>query len=149
MLKQKPTAGFTLLEVLIVVMILSTIVSTALFFSYGEYRNTARRSESVIVATLLRSARSQAMSTVGGVAHGLAFLPDGYMRFAGASLAASDPASREFVPLSYHVWFATSSPREVVFAPLSGTTSEATIILIDAETDSSSSITITYEGHIE
>ena len=149
----KRRRGFTLLEVLIVLMLVSTIVSLSLFFTLGEYRRAALRAESDTVVTILQSARTAAMNNVGGsVPQGLAFFPvgyAGYVLFRGATFTASDPATREFTPLSYPVTFEVGSPAEVVFAPLAGTTTAATIVLIDPETAGSSSIAINYEGLIQ
>ena len=148
MAKQECQFGFTLLELVMVVALFSFIVASTLFFSMTDYRHTARRREMATIEMLLQTARGRAMDGVSGIAHGVAFVPQGYTVFAGTTYTHSDEQSREFVSMEYPVTFATGTPSEVVFSPLSGTTSETTIVVYDADT-SSSSLSINYEGHIQ
>lgn len=142
--------GFTLFEVVIVLALLSMITAGALFFSIADYQSAARHAEVTTIITLLQSVRTQAMSGRDGSAHGVAFAPDGYngyVAFVGTSFAVSAVETQTFVPMVYHVTFGTSTPAEVVFSPLLGTTTAVTVTVLTAE-NSSSSILINYEGLI-
>ncbi len=141
--------GFTLLEVVVVLALVTSIVALTLFFSLDSYRQSARLAEVSTILTLLTTARAAAMNTVDGQAHGLRFTPSGYVVFTGASFTTSNPVSRIVTPAAYPLVLASSSPSEVVFTLLSGTTTAAVITFVDPQTSGSSSIRINSEGLIE
>lgn len=143
--------GFTFFEVLIVLAIVSCLASVGLFFSLQEYQRASHQAEVSKIKTVLERARSASLHGMDALPHGVAFMPlqyPGYVLFAGSSYVTSDVGSREWVPASVVLSFAVSSPEEVVFSSLSGTTSETMIVINAHEGISSSSFTINYEGLI-
>lgn len=144
--------GFTLLEVLIVLGLLSVLAGLGLFFALSEYYQTARLAEVVTVKELLQTARTSALHNESGAPHGVIISPpgyNGYILFQGNSFVERDLATQVQIPMSYSLILASSSAREVVFTPLSGTTSPLDITLIDPIHPSTSTITVNYEGYID
>jgi prepilin-type N-terminal cleavage/methylation domain-containing protein len=141
--------GFTLLEVVIVLTLVSSIAAFAVFFSLDMYRRSAQLAEVSTILTLLQTARAQAMHNMGDTPHGVALIPTGYVLFAGSTFVGSDPAAQMLTPISYPLTIASTSPLEIVFASRSGTTTPATITFTDLANGHNSTIVITYEGFIE
>ena len=145
--------GFSLMEVLLVLAMLSVIASTTLLFSFSSYQSTLLQAEHETVVTQLQIARAQAQQTKYGLPHGLAFNPAGYagyVLFSGNSFAVSDTISHVRIPSRAGIATATSTPVEIVFAQLSGSSNFAGEITLHDSIRSSASTTITinYEGAI-
>jgi prepilin-type N-terminal cleavage/methylation domain-containing protein len=149
---QKETTGFTLIEVLVVLGIVSVLLSSTLFFNFDTYRGDAFRAEGKILQSLLQTARADAMNNIGQQPHGVALHPDGYngyVIFEGEDYAHADIHTLVQIPESYHISLSLDSPHEIVFSQLSGDADfQGEIILIDAERQASTSIYINYEGNI-
>lgn len=145
--------GFTLLEVLIVLMMLSIIASTTIFFSMGFYSQNllvAQRSQFV---SLLQTVRAEAMQNIDNKPHGLAIDTNGnieYILFSGSNLITSESESRISIPYDPRFQLASETPSEIVFSQLSGESNyEGEILMIDSlRPQSIATITINYEGAI-
>jgi prepilin-type N-terminal cleavage/methylation domain-containing protein len=146
------SAGFTLIEVLVVMGILVTILGSSLFFDVSNYRGEAFRAERNNLVVALETARADALNNMHQSKHGVAINPGGYagyVIFEGTSYAVSDPATRTLIPASYTVTLEPPSPSEVVFTQLSGDTGfSGDIVLRDSERNATTSIRINYEGKI-
>jgi prepilin-type N-terminal cleavage/methylation domain-containing protein len=151
--KVRSHSGFSLMEVLLVLAMLSIIAGTTLLFSLSSYRGAVLQAEHDAVVMQLQTARAQAQQNNHGSPYGLAFNPAGYVGyvvFAGASFATSDMSTHMRVPSKPGIIVATSTPSEVVFSQLSGASNFAgEVRLLDSvRLNASTSITINYEGAI-
>lgn len=145
-------AGFTLIEVIIVVAIMGMVLSCSLFFTTNQLKRESLLSQRLLLVTALQTARADAMNNVKQIAHGVVLYPasfDGFVIFSGLDYASSNGMSQRQIPSVYATVLASSSPREIVFSQLSGDANySGEIILLDNTTNSSTSITINYEGKI-
>ena len=146
------SGGFTLIEVIVVISIMTVVLSSTLFFNLGSYRGDAFRAEGKMLQTILQTARADSMNNINQRPHGVVFFPsgyDGYITFEGADYAHSEASTSIRIPTTYHVILEPSSPHEIVFSQLSGDTNyQGNIILIDHERHASTTIGINYEGAI-
>jgi prepilin-type N-terminal cleavage/methylation domain-containing protein len=144
LLKHYGDSGFTLLEVLIVVVIFLFIISGGLFVGFDFYKGYILASERDIVLAALRKARMQAINNIYESPHGV-FLGGNYVIFAGESYALRNPQFDEVIPKSSAVNIYGLD--QVVFQPLSATTSASgTIVLSDGLRNAA--ININSEGRI-
>jgi prepilin-type N-terminal cleavage/methylation domain-containing protein len=145
--------GFTLLEVLIVLMMLSVIACATLFFSMSFYSHNLILAERSQFISLLQTVRAQSMQNIDNKPHGIAIdVSEGnkYILFSGSTLTTSDPESQ--IPILYDTRFrfSTDTPDEIVFSQLSGESNyEGEILMIDSfRPQSIATITINYGGAI-
>jgi prepilin-type N-terminal cleavage/methylation domain-containing protein len=144
----KTTHGFTLIETLIVVS-LAALCASLLFVDLNSYRRSALRDEQLKLVTLLSYARAQAMNNVHQSAHGALLASDGYTLFVGKNFSSADHKYDEKTVSEYPIAFGTSTPREIVFAQLSGDANyDGTIEMIDPTRNTSALITINHEGAV-
>lgn len=154
--KVKSGAGFTLLEVLVVMGIMTILGGFALIVSMDAYRGFAFRAERDMLISVLHKARSQSMNNVclgtgctDGKPHGVHVETGQYVIFQGASYATRDSAVDEVIVASNGA--ASISPlslSNVMFTQLSGVaTPVGTIGLIDTAGHISTT-TINSEGQI-
>ena len=144
--------GFSLIEVMVVLVIMTILLSMNLFFTSDTYQRTAFLSEKNTVITLLQTARTQALANTNQKPHGVAFHPDaydGYVLFVGSDFAHADPSLSQFIPASYPITFVVSSLQEVVFEQISGDSNyDGKVIIFDGNRNATTAITINYEGAI-
>lgn len=145
--------GFTLLEVLIVLMMLSIVASVTLFFSMGFYSQNLILAERSQFVSLLQTVRAQAMQNIDNRPHGLVIDMNGntkYILFSGSNLITSESESHVSIPYDPRFLFASGTPSEIVFSQLSGESNyEGDILIIDSfRPQSIATITINYEGAI-
>lgn len=142
--------GFTLIEVIVVIAILTTLIASTLFFNINSFRGDALRAEAKQLQIILQTARADAMNNINQKPHGVAIHPDGYdgyVLFTGNSYAHREASTSVFIPETYHVTFDISSPQEIVFSQLSGDANyQGNIVLTDTERHALTSITINHEG---
>lgn len=149
---QRKATGFTVLEVMVVVAIVSICASLSLFFSVSSFTQQARGSEVDAITTYITETRNMALQNQTTLPHGIALYPEeylGYVQFMGESFALSDVTSRVFIPGRYKLLVDDASPREVIFTSPFGTTTPAAIVFSDPVTMATTSVTINYEGFIE
>lgn len=148
--------GFTLLEVLVVIGIMTMLGGFALIVSMDVYRGFAFRTERDMLVSVLYKARNQSMSNVclgagciDGSPHGVYVSTGQYVIFQGTSYATRDTAVDEVIVASNAAAsIAPHSLSEVVFTQLSGIASPVgTIGLIDTAGHVSTT-TINSEGQI-
>lgn len=145
-----PKAGFTLIEVIVVIAIFATLLALGVFMSLAALRGAYHRSETATVVGLLETARSRAMAnmfqTEWGFAHDESMKQ--YVIFRGSTynqgattneITAANPDAE--------VKDGSNSPDfKVVFDQLSGDTSPETITV--EEGGKTSTININEEGTI-
>jgi prepilin-type N-terminal cleavage/methylation domain-containing protein len=150
-LSTKPR-GFTLIEVIIVIGIISILGGLSLFIDLNSYRGDAFRAERAALVTALQTARADALNNINENRHGVAIHPsgyNGYIIFEGDSYASSTHLLDEKMESSYSVDISSTSPSEIVFDQLSGNANyDGNIVLIDPARQSSTTISINHEGKI-
>lgn len=153
--EDRSRAGFTLIEILIVLGILAILSGFGLVASLDAYRGYSFRNERNTMVSVLQKARSQAISNIclgsgctDGKPHGVAFQAGQYIIFQGSGYAARDQAVDQIVAVNYALTFAPGSLPEVVFSQLSGDAAPAGTITLTDEAGHSSVISINSEGQI-
>jgi prepilin-type N-terminal cleavage/methylation domain-containing protein len=153
---QKSGAGFTLLEVVVVMGIMTMLGGFALIVSLDVYRGYAFRTERDMLIAILHKARSQSMNNIclgvactDGRPHGVHIATGQYVIFQGASYAARDAAVDEVIPATNATAsIVPSSLSEVVFTQLSGTAAPVGTVGLTDSAVHISTITINSEGQI-
>jgi prepilin-type N-terminal cleavage/methylation domain-containing protein len=144
--------GFTLIEVLISITILTVIASLGLFISMDFYKNSSFKSENNIIVSVLQKARSRAMNNIDGKRHGVHFQTSPsvkYIIFEGSDYASRITARDQIIDASYGV--ATAGSSDIIFDQLSGNclTCISTSDVIVSYGGKSYTITINNEGRID
>ncbi len=110
--------GFTLIELIVAIAILSVIFGYALQIGYRFYASQLLISERDSVANLLYRARSLAMNNYDQSDHGFYISGSSYTVFEGGSYASRNSALDETYARNGGI--AESGPTEVVFSALTG-----------------------------
>lgn len=146
------SSGFTLIEVLVVVVIMSVIVSSSLFFTTSNLKWELLMSERRQLVMALQIARADAMNNIRQKPHGVAFSPSGvggYVIFTGQNYNSRELTTESIVLTNNMVVLGSSTPFEIIFSQLAGTTNYAgEIVLYDQSSNSSTSVSINHEGKI-
>ncbi len=137
-------AGFTLLEILVVMGLVLMVVAFGLIVSFDDYRGFTFRNERDIVVSVIQKARGQAINNMcfgagctDGKAHGVYFgIPGQYVVFQGASYATRDTAVDEVIEARDKA-SVLSGMQSVVFGRLRA----------DATTAGGATLTISQPGH--
>lgn len=135
--------GFTLVEILIALAILSIIAALGLFASMGAYHSYHRYSQRELLLDVLAQARSHAMNNRDELPWGVCRDSGQYVLFAGTP---AGPQSERF-PAAAPSTVPDCAGGGIIFAQLTGTTTPATIAITEA--GHSSTIRLSYEGRIE
>jgi len=151
---KKSSRGFTLIEVLIVVSLITMLAGLTLFFDVSSFRRTAFNTELATLAVALQTARADALNNIDQAPHGVKIYPGsykGYVVFEGSDYAHRDVTKDVAIPSMYTVAVAPPSPDEVVFTQLSGevSISNFTLALLDTNRNASSTIALNAEGLID
>ena len=142
--------GFTLIEVLLVLALMTIIIGLSAGLLLGTKSLTIREARSEI-KSLLAVAREEAMYGRDGRMIGLK-IADGTMMLVSAIPTATTTSLQVLSTDSKTVAHIATNPPDVElwFYPYSGRVSSPGVIsLLDTELQSSTSITISYEGTIE
>lgn len=125
--KKSANGGFTLIEALVVMGILSMLGGLGLFLNLDTYRSLMFRSERDTLISAILKARSQSMNNMcigtgctDGKAHGVYVTKGKYVIFQGQSYATRDTSVDEAIYAQNDTVGFSSPSYEVVFAQLSG-----------------------------
>ena len=141
--------GFTVIEVLITLALLTAIAGLGMVSTLRPLRSAGISGERDLVVSLLSRARSRAMADDGGMSHGFCYsAADGsYYVFKGAyAEAAQEERGTRSVRVGVSGVPACGSGEEIIFSELSGTTSSVRIDL--SEGDASTSIEVNDAGAV-
>ena len=115
-------AGFSLIEMVIAVAIVTGVLGLGLLMSMDVYRGYRYRSERDIIVSLLQKARSRAMANIDETTWGVCSLPPHYVVFRGIYSASA--AEHEMVPANSTVTLTgfplCGSGSEIIFDQLTG-----------------------------
>src|SRR5690349_17306387 len=69
----RPNSGFTVIELLVVIVLIAMIAGFGLFIGMDFYRAYAYRSERSVIISMLQKARSESMDNINQARHGVHF----------------------------------------------------------------------------
>lgn len=113
----RKTAGFTLIEILIVVGIFALLASIGMVFSFDSYRGYLFRSEHGQITQVIAKARNLAANNFNEAPHGVHFEDTTYTLFIGSSYDEDDDTNTVF---ERNTAIQITGPDEIVFEQLSG-----------------------------
>lgn len=138
--------GFTLIEIIVVIAVLTVIISFGTVVDFSSFTSSTFQDEELKIIALLQKARSRGMSNIFESAHGVCYSSGNYILFRGNTC---DTLSTEIITANTKISevsdFSTSFP-VVVFNQLTGNTTGATIHIADGI--KTADITINNEGTI-
>lgn len=140
--------GFTLLELLLVIGLLTVLLGSTLFMSVDTYKKYLLYTEQRIVVAILEKARSRAINDVHTSSHGVCFYDEQYLLFEGTSCAVDETVSEHIMAnkiVAQKSSFASTFP-SIVFSQVAATATPVTIEMTDGT--SVVYITVNYEGAI-
>ncbi|MCX6759554.1 MAG: prepilin-type N-terminal cleavage/methylation domain-containing protein [Candidatus Nealsonbacteria bacterium] len=161
---QEKDAGFTLIEIIVVMSLLAAIGALTAFANFDVWRGYTFRGECDLLISVLQKARSQSVNNIclgssctDGRPHGVYIQSDKYTIFQGSDWDHRDVAIDEDFEANSKVSSASSTISEVVFSQLSGDASfpqspgliEGKIILNEIDGFHSETISINNEGRID
>lgn len=114
----KDRGGFTLIEIIIAIGILTILSGLGLIFSVDFYRSYSLDSERNMVVSVLQKVRSRAQNNINQSLHGVSFQSNGYVLFQGASYALRDSDYDEIIPKNLTI--GVSGISEAIFEQLNG-----------------------------
>lgn len=120
--------GFTIVEVLIVVAILTIVFGFSLGVGSNFYSSQVLIGERDSVVSLLRNARTRAMNNTNQSSHGVFIDTNQYVAFDGESYAARNQAYDAVFPRSAGVTI--TGPLEIVFKVMEGTSNVSGTIAV-------------------
>ncbi len=140
--------GFTLVEIIVSLSLLTMLAGLALAMSFDDYRAYSFFSEQNLLVGLLQKARSQSVNNIDQKPHGVYInrQPTRYILFEGLSFSARDPAQDIIFP--GNGGYALSGLSEVVFSQLSGASGNIGNIIMDDHAHAPVVIGINREGQI-
>jgi len=149
--KQKSGAGFTLIEITVVMGLLAAIAGLASFGSLDTWRGYNFRGERNLLISILQEARSQSVNNIclgtgcdDGRPHGVHIQADQYIIFQGSAYDPADPLN-EVIGANNSI--AHGGLTDVVFSQLSGNVSAPGDIVI-SDAIRTVTISINNEGRI-
>ena len=120
---KKTAAGFTLIELIIVVGIIGLLMLVAVPTFNAMRDNVALKNSSQQIVSTLRLAQNRAITSQGGVQHSVQFTTNSFIIFGGT---AGSPTYSTTYPLTGGIQI-LSGGTTVTFARLTGTTAATTI----------------------
>lgn len=144
------TCGFTLIEIMVVIGLVSVVLGFGFFFDLDNLRFNSFRGDRDTLVSTLQHTRAEAMANIcrglctDGKPHGVKIFPDKFVIFQGEDYSSRDTDFDIFLEASSSV--VHDGTDEVVFTQLSGKADPGEIIFTsEAHT---STITINSEGQI-
>ena len=143
---RKSGAGFTLIEVLIVIGLLGLVASLGSAVGFDTLGRSAVREERDTLVSLLWSARTRALANMHESAQGVHIDGGQYVLFEGASYDISDP-DNQVIPRNPAV--SISGGPDIIFVQLSGDASTGIGTLTMTGPTGAATVVINEAGRIE
>ena len=125
--KGNAAAGFTLLEMVLVVAILAAVFSLGIPILYQFYARYQLDSEYQTLRSLFMQARNFSLINRNESSHGLYVDSGDFIVFQGASYASRNVLEDRIFPRSGAI--SVSGPTELLFSSLAGATASSTFVL--------------------
>ncbi len=143
--KLKRSGGYTLMELLMVIVIFTIIMSVSLYFFLGASKKEALEKDAAGLTALIRNARLLSVASKNALPFGIHIQNDKAVLFEGSSYIAGG-ANEKIITFSREVYMSLytlnlNSP-DIVFNRLTGNTSNYGAIMLSLK-DGSASTTIT------
>jgi|SRR3989344_1626533 len=138
------SAGFTMIEILVVLAIFGALMMMGLFFDFTFYRGTSFNTDVDIFASILQRARARAVNNINESNHGVYIDTGDYVLFQGNSYGAN-PSFDQRISRNPNVNFSGAS--EIVFSQISGNSSFEGDLIIDGF-GKTTTISLNHEGLI-
>lgn len=141
--------GFTFIEIMMAIGILTFIAGIGIAVSIDYYRTYAFRSERNTIVSLLQKARAASLNNINDNAHGVRFEEGNFVLFEGTSYDDSDSNNQIFAGNS-SVTLTSSSPLpvSVIFSRLSAETTDVNFTLTDSASNRVGDISVSSAGQI-
>lgn len=146
---RKTVRGFTLIEVLITLAVLSIIATLGLFATHDLYRGTSVQEERDTLVSLLTRARSHSMTNLSALPHGLCCddTSESYIVFRGTyALSAVEETAPKGKSVTLSGLPACGSGDEIFFTQLSGKAAPTSITI--SQDGNTSTIDVNEQGTI-
>ncbi len=141
--------GFTLIEIIIVMAILTFIISFGLVMNLSYFKSDIFAAEQSTLVSALQKARGKATSNTYETVHGVCYISPNYVIFRGRNTCLPANAADETLSADSNIAalsaFSATFPT-IVFSQLAGTTTATTITLTDGI--KSATISVNAEGTI-
>lgn len=150
----KSVWGFTLIEVIVTLTLMSVLFSFGLILSMDVYRATLERSSRDVLVTALTTARTRALVNLHQSPHGVCYRAPDFIVFRGTLYDAASPFN-ETMPgdpsitlTSANDFLTCGTGSGIVFGQLSATTSNTEVVTIAEEGRPSQSVQVNALGTI-
>ncbi|OGE82839.1 MAG: hypothetical protein A2846_04330 [Candidatus Doudnabacteria bacterium RIFCSPHIGHO2_01_FULL_49_9] len=143
----KSGAGFTLMELLVVLGLFAILLGAGVPITLGMYRQYSFHSERDMLVSIIAKARTQALSNVNEAPHGLAIAGGNYIIFEGADYASRVQSLDEIIPANPTITF-TGSTSEITFAQLTADATGAGTLTMTSG-NRTADIIVNNEGRID
>lgn len=138
--------GFSIIEILVVLAIAAVVFGYALGVGSEFYSSKSIMTERDNLVSILKRARSSAMSNMNQSSHGVYIATSSYVYFDGSSYATRNTDYDLLIPIQSGVTI--SGPGEIVFAALGGTSNTSGTITL-SNGAGAANIKINLEGRID
>ncbi len=139
--------GFTLVEVLVVVALVSMVIAGGVAVSLSGISRASIASERAQLVSLLTTTRSRALANIHALPQGIRINENTYVLFEGSSWSASSNETHVSIDRSSSV--TVSGAAEVVFIPLSADVVQGDVVLTMSQGSMSHTISVLRSGQIE
>ncbi len=145
--------GFTLIEILVVIGMLSIVGGLSLVMTLDTYRAYFFKNDRDILVSALHKARSQSINNMclgactGGKPHGVHIESGNYTIFQGITYSASDPINEKLG--GGNAATTVSGLTDVVFTPLTGAVATPGSMVVTDTSGRTTTITVNVEGRID
>ncbi len=151
---QDRSRGFTLLEVMITIALMSVLLGLGLVLSMDVYRGTLYRSTRQTLISSLTTARGRSLSNLFQSTHGVCYGAPDFIIFRGTTYSASSPYN-ETVPGNPAVtltstggFFSCGNGTGIVFSQLAATSSNTGTITVSESGHADETVSVNSLGTI-
>lgn len=148
------TRGFTLMEVIVTIALMSVLLGLGLILSMDVYRGTIYRSTRQVLISSLSTARGKSLSNLFQSPHGVCYLAPDFVIFRGTTYVANStlnetvPGNPAVTLSSAGSFFNCAGGTGIVFSQLAATTSNTGIITVSESGHADETVSVNSLGTI-